>query len=59
MNDPTKPISVFIKESFLEDIPESECAFIEPFLSTQMFFQYSDKRLRKRDEKVKFHIQTA
>jgi len=56
MNDPTTPITVFIKESFLEDMPASDCAFIEPFLSTQMFFQYSDKRLRKRDEKVKFKV---
>ena len=39
-----------MKESFLDDIPAQAREFIDPFLSTQMFFQYSDKKLRKRDK---------
>lgn len=53
MSDPSRPISVFIKESFVEDIPETLCDFIVPFLETQIFFQFSDRKLRKRD---KVHI---
>jgi len=39
-----------MKDSFLADIPTQAREFIDPFLSTQMFFHYSDKRLRKRDK---------
>lgn len=52
MNDPTTPISAFMKESFLEDLTEeNEVSFYEPFFATQLFMQYSDKRLRKQDLK--------
>lgn len=48
LTDPEKPITVFMKESFLYDMPDS--SFFSPFLSSQIFFDYSDKRLRKRDK---------
>ena len=48
-NDPAHPVTVFMKESFLEDLPSSERQFIEPFFDTQMFFQFSDSKLRQRD----------
>lgn len=49
MSDPLTPISVFMKDSFLDDIEESELPFIEPFISSQAFFEFSDNRLRLRD----------
>ena len=49
MSDPLTPISVFMKDSFLDDIDESELPFIEPFIESQAFFEYSDQRLRRRD----------
>lgn len=49
MSDPLTPISVFMKDSFLEDIEEDELPFIEPFINSQAFFEYSDVRLRTRD----------
>jgi len=55
--DPENPITVFMKESFLDDIEdEAALAFIEPFLGTQTFFQYSDKHLRKRDKVQRVNI---
>lgn len=49
--DPDRPITVFMKDSFLADIEDdSTLEFIEHFLETQTFFQYSDKCLRKRDD---------
>ena len=51
LTDPANPISVFIKESFLCDTHDT--SFFAPFLSSQIFFHYSDKRLRKRDDIVK------
>lgn len=49
--DPERPITVFMKESFLSDIEDdSTLEFIEPFLETQTFFHYSDTCLRKRDK---------
>ena len=50
--DPAQPITVFMKDSFLVDIPADAREFIDEFLDTQMFFQYSDKRLRKRDKQL-------
>ena len=49
MSDPLTPISIFMKDSFLDDIEEEELPFIEPFIASQAFFEYSDHRLRKRD----------
>merc|ERR1712137_363872 len=48
-SDPSTPISIFMKDSFLDDIEEDELPFIEPFISSQAFFEYSDQRLRMRD----------
>jgi len=54
MTDPTKPITVFMNESFLEDIPDPKVReFIEPFLLSQIFFHYQEKRLLKRDKRVR------
>lgn len=49
MSDPLTPISIFMKESFLDDIEDEDLPFVEPFISSQAFFEYSDIRLRKRD----------
>lgn len=52
LTDPSKPISVFMKDAFLFDHPHE--SFLTPFVETQVFFDYQDKRLRKRD-KFKVH----
>jgi hypothetical protein len=53
LTDPSTPVTVFLNESFLEDIPDTHAReFIEPFLSGQIFFHYQEKRLLKKDKKV-------
>ncbi|KAL6052934.1 DENN (AEX3) domain containing protein [Balamuthia mandrillaris] len=47
--DSEKPITVFLKESFLCDQPRQCRPFMKRFLETQTFFQYCDQRLRKLD----------
>lgn len=49
MSDPLTRVSVFMKDSFLDDIEPEEIPFLEPFIETQAFFEYSDHRLRRRD----------
>lgn len=49
LTDPQKPITVFLKESFLSSCYEEENLFLIPFLETQIFFHFSDECLRKRD----------
>lgn len=49
MDDPTRPISAFMKESFIEDIPEPK-AFVVEFLETQIFSHYSERIIRKREK---------
>jgi len=54
VSDATHPVSVFIKENFVlveygEDQEDQE--FMRTFLETQMFFDFCDKQLRKKDEK--------
>lgn len=51
LTDNNQPITVFIKESFLDRTPKADRAFFQAFLQTQMFFAHSDARLRKADEK--------
>lgn len=54
VSDPAHPVSVFIKENFVlleyADSKEDK-EFMRMFLETQMFFDFCDKQLRKRDEK--------
>jgi hypothetical protein len=54
VSDPTNPVSVFIKENFIlieyEDSKEDQ-EFMRMFLETQLFFDFSDKQLRTKDEK--------
>lgn len=48
------PVSVFIKENFiLFEFADSkdDQEFMRMFLDTQLFFDFSDKQLRKKDEK--------
>jgi hypothetical protein len=49
LTDPENPITVFMKESFLAELTDTD--FTKPFLESQIFFDYSDKKLRKRDDK--------
>jgi hypothetical protein len=54
VSDATNPVSVFIKENFtLLEFADSkdDKEFMRMFLDTQLFFDFSDKQLRKRDEK--------
>lgn len=51
LTDNNKPITVFLKESFLDQTPKADRPFFQAFLQTQMFFAHSDARLRKADEK--------
>eukprot|EP00026_Physarum_polycephalum_P007813 Phypoly_transcript_07881.p1 GENE.Phypoly_transcript_07881~~Phypoly_transcript_07881.p1 ORF type:complete len:305 (+),score=54.39 Phypoly_transcript_07881:646-1560(+) len=54
VSDATNPVSVFIKENFtLLEFADSkeDKEFMRMFLETQLFFDFSDKQLRKRDEK--------
>ena len=51
LTDPDNPITVFMKESFLADLAATDVEFTRPFLESQLFFEYSDKKLRKRDDK--------
>lgn len=51
LTDNNKPITVFLKESFLDQTPKVDRPFFQAFLQTQMFFAHSDARLRKADEK--------
>jgi len=51
MTNPNNPVAVFMTESFLEDIEDpSILQFIEPFLSSQIFTQYSEYKLMKQDQ---------
>lgn len=52
LTDNNKPITVFLKESFLDQTPKQDRAFFQAFLQTQMFFAYSDQRLRAMDSKL-------
>jgi hypothetical protein len=51
LTDNNKPITVFLKESFLDQTPKVDRPFFQAFLQSQMFFAFSDARLRKADEK--------
>lgn len=53
VSDSTKPVSVFIKENFvlLEYADKEDQEFMRMFLDTQLFFDFSDKQLRNKDEK--------
>jgi len=48
------PITIFMKDQFLESIPKVDHSFYNNFLQTQMFFDYQDKRLRREDSRKKF-----
>jgi hypothetical protein len=51
LTNPAKPITVFLKESFLFSVSNKEdLKFLTVFLDTQIFFQYCDQKLRSRDE---------
>ncbi len=52
--DMEKPITVFLKDSFLNDQPRSAKPFMTRFLETQLFFQYCDQRLRQIDARPNF-----
>ncbi len=56
ISDATNPVSVFIKENFVlieyEESPDDQ-EFMRMFLDTQLFFDFCDKQLRKKDEKGK------
>jgi len=49
-----KPITVFMKDQFLESIPKIDAPFYDSFLQTQTFFDYQDKRLRREDSRKRF-----
>eukprot|EP01104_Vermistella_antarctica_P008294 TRINITY_DN2070_c0_g2_i1.p1 TRINITY_DN2070_c0_g2~~TRINITY_DN2070_c0_g2_i1.p1 ORF type:complete len:1127 (+),score=295.60 TRINITY_DN2070_c0_g2_i1:341-3721(+) len=54
MTDPDRPITVFLKDSFVLEAEQQRSGgseFLSQFLDTQMFFHYSDEKLRKRDKK--------
>lgn len=51
LTDNNKPITVFLKESFLDQTPKADRPFFQAFLQTQMFFALSDTRLRAVDAK--------
>jgi len=51
-----KPITVFMKDSFLESIPKADLPFYTAFLQTQMFFDYQDKRLRVEDARKRLAL---
>lgn len=51
LTDNNKPITVFVKESFLDQTPKVDRPFFQAFLQTQMFFAHSDLRLRTADAK--------
>jgi len=53
MSDRVNPISVFLKQNFLDSIPSIDRPWFSMFLETQMFSQYCDKRLRKIDEQLR------
>lgn len=49
--DPEKPITVFMDDSFLEDIENDDSReYIALFFKTQTFANYRDKCLRKKDK---------
>eukprot|EP01103_Thecamoeba_quadrilineata_P007635 TRINITY_DN17488_c0_g1_i1.p1 TRINITY_DN17488_c0_g1~~TRINITY_DN17488_c0_g1_i1.p1 ORF type:complete len:586 (-),score=112.50 TRINITY_DN17488_c0_g1_i1:170-1729(-) len=51
LTNPAKPITIFLKESFLMSIHnQTDLRFLTSFLNTQIFFHYSDQKLRERDE---------
>jgi len=47
--DSEKPITVFLKDSFLNDQPRASKPFLSRFLETQIFFHFCDQRLRELD----------
>ena len=49
MTDKAKPITVFLKDSFLAEAPDEDRPFYTAFFETQMWFQYSDRLLRTAD----------
>ncbi len=49
MSQKNTPITVFIKESFLESVPREDLNWYATLLETQTFFHYMDNRLRKMD----------
>lgn len=51
LTDNNKPITVFVKDSFLDQTPKQDRPFFQQFLQTQMFFAHSDSRLRAADAK--------
>jgi hypothetical protein len=44
-----KPITIFVKERFLEGVPKEHLTFYNMLMNTQMFFDFQDKRLRRED----------
>jgi hypothetical protein len=50
LTNPAKPITVFLKDSFLCSLPTRDSEFFTVFLGTQIFFQYCDQKVRSRDE---------
>jgi len=49
MSQKNTPITVFIKESFLESIPREDQNWFATLIETQTFFHNIDNRLRKID----------
>jgi len=43
------PITIFMKDSFLEGVPQKDRPWFKKFLETQIFSQYCDQRLRSAD----------
>ena len=51
--DSDNPITIFLKDSFLADVPKKDRPFMKDFLETQIFNAYCDTRLRTIDESSK------
>ncbi len=50
LTDKQKPITVFLKESFMEEVPEEDEAFYTQFFETQTWMHYVDNVLRSADK---------
>ena len=51
MSEKNLPVTIFIKESFLETVNPEYLPWYSTMVETQMFFNYVDNRLRKMDRK--------
>lgn len=49
MTDKAKPITVFLKDSFLAEASDEDRPFYKAFFETQTWFHYSDRLLRTAD----------